>query len=73
MLSVQEQAAGGALISGHLIGGFLGSREEGTGKGWAEKKLEKQSSLGASRTSSTPELFCHPQTEWEYLFLFEWC
>lgn len=50
-----------------------GSGEEGTGKGWAEKKLEKQSSLGARRTSSTPELFCHPQTEWEYLFLFEWC
>lgn len=50
-----------------------GSGEEGTGKGWAEKKLEKQSSLGARHTSSTPELFCHPQTEWEYLFLFEWC
>lgn len=69
---MQEQAAGGALLSGHLLGGFLGSGEEGTGKVWAEKKLEKQNSLVARHTLSTPELFRHPQTEWEYLFLFEW-
>lgn len=32
MLSVQEQAAGGALLSGHLLGGFQGAGRKGQGK-----------------------------------------
>lgn len=31
MLSMQEQAAGGALVSGHLLGGFRGAGRKGQG------------------------------------------
>lgn len=40
----------------------------GQGKGRVAEKLEKQNSFVAHHTLHQPELFCHPQIEWEYFF-----
>lgn len=65
---VQKQAAGGALAF-ELGGFFCGVGKNRTGKGRVGEKLEKQNSFVARHTLNKPELFCHPQTEWEYFFL----
>lgn len=42
-----------------------------TGKGRVVEKLEKQNSFVVHHTLNKPELFCHPQIEWEFFFLFQ--
>lgn len=40
-----------------------------TGRGTVVK-LEKQNSFVTCHMLNKPELFCHPQTEWEYFFSY---
>lgn len=49
---------------------FCGLGKNRTGKGRVGEKLEKQNSFVARHTLNKPELFCHPQTEWEYFFSY---
>lgn len=48
--------------------GLCGVGKKRTGKGRVVEKLEKQNSFVVDHTLNKPELFCHPQTEWEYFF-----
>lgn len=41
-------------------------QEKATLRSWKSKTVLEHHTL------NKPELFCHPQNEWEYLFLFQW-
>lgn len=52
----------------HLPGGLCGVGKNRTRKGRVVERLEKQNSFVVHHTLNKPELFCRPQTEWEYFF-----